>query len=623
MNESPASSPPTSAAASSPSSPASARTTPISRDLLVLSLALTALLLPAMFATELTTTDEARYTQVAREMRLAGEWVSPKLNSREYWEKPALFFDLLQLPQRVTGRVTAVGSRLMILPFALATLLLTFACAQLLAGRRAARLAAIVLATSTLFFEYSHMAVLDIPMLAFITAAFLAYLVWTRTGAPPLRWQFVCAIAMGLGCHFKGPVAILLPGMVMAIDGVLRRKARAFASPAAYWMPVVALLVLGLWVVPMALIHGDPFVAKMFGKHIAERSASAEAPHARPFHYYIPQVLVAVLPWAFLIPAAFVTTRRAGLSAANATGEAVRAQENPLRFPFIWCITIPIVLSFISSKRTQYLLPAVPGFAVWMGIALDRWIAEGPPAGRVWRATVVAVRGFAVLLTVVGVSIALVGIIERVGPGTIPAPEKAGVAWGAAIERGWLVQVGSIGAACFLIVSALARKGTAVRLVLALALLGVSANLLRSTAIEGFRDEFIRPNEFGAELGVLIENDGEVAIYAMGLNGTYLLHSGATRFETVVFPEDTLEFLDRPGPHGVIGKRRYLERYIWPEFGDREILVLATHREGRSQVVLYGNAAALERWRTLHPGAEPETHRASEFRAPEPAATEE
>ena len=59
----------------------------------------------------------------------------------------------------------------------------------------------------------------------------------------------------------------------------------------------------------------------------------------------------------------------------------------------------------------------------------------------------------------------------------------------------------------------------------------------------------------------------------------------------------------------VIGKRRYLERYIWPEMGIRPIVVLATHREGRSQVALFGNAAAVARWQFLHPEGEPEVVR--------------
>ena len=124
---------------SSPPAPEQ-RTSSVGRDLLLIAFGFTLLILPAMFATELTRTDEARYTQVAREMRLDDRWLAPKLNGIEYWQKPALFFDLLQIPQRITGEVSAIGSRLVGLPFAIATLFLTYLAGSLLSGRRVARL---------------------------------------------------------------------------------------------------------------------------------------------------------------------------------------------------------------------------------------------------------------------------------------------------------------------------------------------------------------------------------------------------------------------------------------------------------------------------------------------------
>ncbi|MHC4934652.1 MAG: ArnT family glycosyltransferase [Planctomycetota bacterium] len=597
----------------------SSRTVGALRDLLLIGAVFSALLLPAMLATELTTTDEARYTQVAREMRLANEWLGPRLNGGNYWEKPALFFDLLQLPQRLTGEVTPLGSRLVILPFALAVLAFTYGCARILAGRRAAILSALILATTALFHQYSHSAVLDIPMLAFITLAFLAHLIWTRTDAPTARWQLIAALAMGVGCHFKGPVAILLPGAVMAVDGLSRQGARALLSPAILWMPAVSLLVLGLWFVPMAQHYGDPFVGKMLGHHVAERAAAADAPHAREFHYYLRQWPVASLPWSLLIPFALVASLGSGLTAGRGRGRALQREESPLRYPLLWWVTIVLLLSLISSKRTQYLLPAFPGFAVWLGVAFDLWLRQDSLATIGWRRTVVAVRVFATTLSVAGLVIALIGLAGRMLPGVITAPEGTDAAMTAALESGWLVGVGLFVAATLGWVAGLARRGSPRALLLALLLLGTAANFTRSVVIEGFRDDFIRPNEFGEEMRSLLAADGIVAIYAMRLNGTYLLHSGATHFETVLEPEETLAFLAGDGARAVVGKRRYLREYIWPQFEEQEICVLATHREGRSQVVLFGNAEAVRLWRMLHPDQPIEIHSPAEF-APETAS---
>ena len=574
---------------------------PVAHDLLFIAVGMTLLLLPAIFATELTRTDEARYTQVAVEMRLDGRWLAPRLNGIEYWQKPALFFDLLQIPQRLTGKVTAAGSRLVVLPFAMATLLLTYAAAFILAGRRAARWAAFILATTALFFEYSHSAVLDIPMLAFITLAMVSYLVWTRTDRPKLRWQILCALSMGIGCHFKGPVAILLPGLVMAIDSISRHRLRAFRSPRGYWIPIVAILILGLWFVPMAVSEGRPFVDYMFGKHIVGRAVSEEAPHTRPFHYYGPQLLASWLPWIFLAPLAWVTTLRAGLAARPDPRD-----ENPLRFPFIWAVSIPLVLTFISSKRTQYLLPAVPGFAIWIAIAIEGWLKDGELGGKVGRGTVTVVRTVVIVGGSAAVTLVIVATIGRAFPLALPVPADASAELKGLFENNWAIRTGLLCAAIFTTSAWLLKRATPARLVLAVALVGLGGNQIRDCSLAGFRDRFIRANEFGDELRSLLAANGEIGVYAMRLNGTYLLHSGATHFDPVLDTAEITAFLDRDHPQGVIGKRRYLEEYVWPEFGERSIVVLAEHREGRSQVVLFGNDAAVELWRKLHPNSAPQ-----------------
>ena len=584
---------------SSPPAPEQ-RTSSVGRDLLLIAFGFTLLILPAMFATELTRTDEARYTQVAREMRLDDRWLAPKLNGIEYWQKPALFFDLLQIPQRITGEVSAIGSRLVGLPFAIATLFLTYLAGSLLSGRRVARRAAWILATTALFFEYSHSAVLDGPMLTFITGSLVAYLMWTRTDRPRLRWQLVCALSMGIGCHFKGPVAILLPGLIMAIDSATRHRGRAFRSAAGYWIPIVALLTLGAWFVPMAIAHGDAFSNYMWEKHIVGRAASAEAPHSRPFFYYFPQVLASWLPYSLLIPAAWVATMRGGLAAQRDPRE-----ENPLRFPFIWVVTIPVVLSFISSKRTQYLLPAVPGLALWISIAFEGWLRDGDLGGRVGRYTVNGLRTLVIVCAAIAVTLVIVVGIGRAFPGSVPIPEDARRELKGLFENSWAIRTGLIAAALFCVTAWLLKKGTPARLFLAVALIGLVGNQVRNVSLAGYRDRFIRANEFGAEMKSLLDGEGEIGLYAMRLNGTYLLHSRATHFEALN-NEDVAAFLDRPGPRGVIGKRRYLEEYVWPKFGERPIVVLAVHREGRSQVVLLGNDAAVDRWRDLHPGSQPE-----------------
>jgi 4-amino-4-deoxy-L-arabinose transferase-like glycosyltransferase len=62
------------------------------RDLLVLTLLAALLYFPGLGRRDLWNPDEARYAQVAREMRQTGSWALPHLNGQLYTQKPPLLF---------------------------------------------------------------------------------------------------------------------------------------------------------------------------------------------------------------------------------------------------------------------------------------------------------------------------------------------------------------------------------------------------------------------------------------------------------------------------------------------------------------------------------------------------
>lgn len=553
------------------------------RDLAAIALLAVVLLVPGFFATELSTTDEARYTQVAREMRLDGRWLAPRLNGAEYWEKPALFFDLLQIPQRIAGTVTAVGSRLVILPFAILALWATYAIGSVLAGRRAGLLSAACLATMWTFGEYALRAVFDVPLLACTTGATLAYVAGTRLEDPPRHWRLAMALAMGVGCHLKGPVAILLPGAVAAIDTVRRRGARAALSWTGLWIPLLALATLALWFVPMWISQGETFADFMVRKHVVERSVSGEAPHARPFWFYIPTAFTAWLPWSLLLPAMIASMVRDRRSAAEPVPDG-----DPIRFPMLWTVTIVVILGLISGKRSQYLLPAAPGFALWVGLWADRALRRGAPIQGWERGVLVPLRVACIVLATAfaGALVAAPHATTWLGrTGAIDA-EDAGIL-ARAIEDGIARRVlaelvAVLGLAAWAIGPGNRRRAGVGLLVLAL---GFHAVL--HWEVERIRDRSVRPNEFGAEVRSHLDDGWEVGQYGMALNGTYLLHARATHFSPLLDTPTVEAFLDDSERRAVIGKTRYLSRHLWPERPDREVRVLARHRHGRAEVVLF------------------------------------
>src|SRR5580700_7265625 len=120
--------------------------------------------------------DEGRYAEVAREMVVSGDYVTPRDDWVRYFEKPPLVYWMTAAAIRVLGRnETAV--RLPIAIASIAQIAIVLVLAETMFGPLAGAAAALCLALSPLFFGFSRFLTLD-PMLAmFVTAALASFYV--------------------------------------------------------------------------------------------------------------------------------------------------------------------------------------------------------------------------------------------------------------------------------------------------------------------------------------------------------------------------------------------------------------------------------------------------------------
>jgi hypothetical protein len=101
-----------------------------------------------------------------------------------------------------------------------------------------------------------------------------------------------------------------------------------------------------------------------------------------PWWYYGPRVLVDLLPWSLLLPFAVYRSVRRREPGAQATAERTLLDGSPSlarrveSFGLIWFLATLVFLSLMRFKRADYLLPAYPGFALWLGGVLERWLEK-------------------------------------------------------------------------------------------------------------------------------------------------------------------------------------------------------------------------------------------------------
>ena len=177
--------------------------------------------------------DEPRYAQIAREMLQRGDWVTPVLYGQPWLEKPPLYYWSAMVAYKATGGVSDWAARLA--TSVLCTLMIFFIYVWVRHFRRGMQLdAALITAASAILVGFGRSASTDMPLTAMFTAAMLCWYGWYSK--QDRGWLLGFYLFAGLGTLAKGPVAVLLAGLIIVIFAALApRRAIDSAHALADW----------------------------------------------------------------------------------------------------------------------------------------------------------------------------------------------------------------------------------------------------------------------------------------------------------------------------------------------------------------------------------------------------
>ncbi len=116
--------------------------------------------------------DEPRYADVGRAMAQGGDWITPHLWGQPWFEKPALLYWMTATGFKL-GLGPDLAPRLPVALLSVAFLAFFWWRLRIEWGVRTASYATAMLATSAGWLTYSHVAVTDLPLAAFFSAAVL------------------------------------------------------------------------------------------------------------------------------------------------------------------------------------------------------------------------------------------------------------------------------------------------------------------------------------------------------------------------------------------------------------------------------------------------------------------
>ena len=341
----------------------------------------------------ITDSDEAFYAQGGREMVESGDWLTPRYNGQDRFEKPALFYWLVALAYLAAG----VGEAAARAPSALAGLglvLTTFACARRWYSDDpgAAVLAGAVTATAFGYVMVARQALPDLALAFFITAATWAAfeaLVVRRPAAPGRRKRLAAAgVALAAAFLTKGPVGIVLPALIVGPPAVRRclvegRRGDGGPGPGprlarlAGDAGLLAAICLGLslpWFAAMTSTHGAAYLERFFVGENLERFATARYNDPRPLWYYAPIVFGGLLPWSPLMLVWWRPLRRV-------VDRARRIEPVEARLG-LWALAPLVFYSLSVGKQPRYVLPVLPPLAILLARAVSRALARAVADGR-------------------------------------------------------------------------------------------------------------------------------------------------------------------------------------------------------------------------------------------------
>lgn len=416
-------------------------------------------------------TDEGRYGEIPREMVATGDWLTPRLDGLKYFEKPALQYWATALFFKTLGQ-GEFTTRLWTGLTGFCGVLLTGFTARRLYGDAAGLYTAAVLASSLLYLLMAHVATLDMGVTFFMNAGLCAALLARHSAAPAQArsWMLAAWAALALAVLSKGLEGIVLPGAVLTVY-LLWTRDWTFLSRLEFGRGLVVFLVISApWFI--AVSRANPDFAHFFFIHEHfERFLTNSHHREGPWWYFVPILVIGMLPWVFLLPFAV----RVALNEQHLPGQSVVGRFGPARLLLIWSFLIFIFFSVSSSKLPSYILPIFPALAILMGAYLTRVSA----------ATLARLALAEIALGALVIAAGLYGVDFVAKPAaSLPDAQDAYARFGRGLA--WTGVLWLLGAASGLV---LARRGRARAAIVALALAGLfaeSAGLVSYRALDRF-----------------------------------------------------------------------------------------------------------------------------------------
>jgi 4-amino-4-deoxy-L-arabinose transferase-like glycosyltransferase len=296
--------------------------------------------------------DEAKNAACAREIMETGQWNYPTFNYELRVDKPPLHYLFMSVSYWLFG-VNPWSARFFSAIFGALTILLVFRFTSKFLNRNTALWASAILLASIHFQLQHHMAVPDPYLIFFVTwgiMLFYSVLIKNRTSDKILMY-----VAFSLGFLAKGPIAILLPGLIFLIYlvAINELKVKTILKFKPLWGILITLAITVPWFLSVHIATEGEWTRGFFFDHNMNRFANKMEGHGGIFLLTYLYVFIGMLPFSFYFIQSFRHFRK-------------NSGNRVLLFALISALVIIVFFSFSSTKLPNYTVISYPYLAIFV-----------------------------------------------------------------------------------------------------------------------------------------------------------------------------------------------------------------------------------------------------------------
>lgn len=312
------------------------------------------------------TPDEGRYSEVAREMVVSGDYITPHLNSVVFLDKPILYYWLQASAIKLFG-LKEWALRFWPALIGILGCIVVYTAGRMLFNRRTGIISAIILAINPLYFATAHYANLDLEVAVFVSNSLLFSIIGLQTPSRKLSIaSFILAyIFAALAFLTKGLIGIVFPAMIIGAWILILNRWRSLSKMHLFTGAIIFIAIAAPWY--FLVQKENPqffeffFVLQQFSRFLTKGDFNNQS----VLWFYVPIVALGFLPWTlFLVQALAHHIKMIWQD---------RKQHATELFLILWLVLVFTFFSIPKSKTIGYIAPIFPALALIIGVYFDRY----------------------------------------------------------------------------------------------------------------------------------------------------------------------------------------------------------------------------------------------------------